>query len=244
MVTGASSGLGAEFARQLADAGHDLILVARGKDGLEAVAADVRERGREAQVVVADLSVDADVDRVAAMLEDEARPVEVLVNNAGYALRAGFVRSDVASEKALLDVMVRSVMVLCHAAARAMKARGSGGILNVASVASFLLSGPYSAHKAWVKVFSEALAGSLHGTGVHVTVTTPGLVRTDFHRRAELDYSRLPGWVWTPPAPVVRASLRALRRGRPLVTPTARYKVMSGALRLIPRPIVRRASRR
>src|SRR5690606_20716013 len=97
-------------------------------------------------------------------------------------------------------------------------------------------------HKAWTVVFSESLAIQLRGTRVRVTATRPGLVRTDFHRRASLDYSRLPGWVWVQPPPVVRESLRALRRGRRIVTPTVRYKVIVAVLLCLPRPVIRALS--
>jgi len=244
VVTGATAGLGAEFARQIAAGGQNVVLVARDKARLEAVADDIRGAGVEAEVLVADLSEGAGVDRVAARLGDDARPVDLLVNNAGFGLRHGFLSSSSEELDEALDVMVRAVMHLSQTAAKAMVARGAGRIINVASVAAETASGPYSAHKAWVQVFTESIAGTLHGTGVTATVVRPGLVRTEFHERAGLDFGGLPRVVWLEAPYVVRATLRASRRGRVMVTPSARYATMMALARVLPRRLVRRGARR
>ncbi len=243
LVTGATAGLGAEFARQIAAGGQNVVLVARDENRLAAVAEELRSAGVEADVLAADLSTRAGVDRVAARLADDARPVELLVNNAGFGLRHGFLSSSQDELDEALDVMVRAVMLLSQAAANAMRRRGSGRIINVASVAVELPSGPYSAHKAWVQTFTESLAMSLHGTGVTATAVRPGLVHTEFHERAGLDFGSTPKFAWLEAPPVVRATLRASRRGRVLVTPSVRYGVMMAALRILPRRWVRRAAR-
>jgi short-subunit dehydrogenase len=243
LVTGASVGLGAEFARQLAEAGWDLVLVARDAKRLEEVAVKARGRGVEAEVLRADLGVRADVDRVVARLGDPIRPVDLLVNNAGLGIGRRFLRSEVEVQDASLEVMVRALMVLSHAAGRAMVARGSGAILNVASIAAKTTSGTYSAHKAWVDTFTRGLAAELKGTGVTATVVRPGLVRTEFHERAGIDFGGIPAIAWLKPEAVVRASLRAVRRGRESVTPSARYKVALGILALLPRGLRRKISR-
>lgn len=240
LVTGATAGIGAEFARQLAAASYDVVIVARDEARLTAYAGELAEGGIGARALRADLSVRADVDRVAALLRDE--PVEILVNNAGFAVRGRFAQDDVSDEQGLLDVMVTATMRLCHAAVPGMVARGHGGIVNVSSVAGWITGGTYSAAKAWTTVFSESLARELAGSGVHVTALAPGYTRTEFHARAGLDMSRLSERLWLDPADVVAAALRDLRRGRAVSVPGVQYKIISTLARYAPRPLVRRAT--
>lgn len=246
LVTGASAGLGAEFAKQLAASGYHVVLVARSEDRLEDVARMLRdEHGASSEVLVADLSTTAGTDAVAARLLDTARPVDMLVNNAGLGLGRAFVNNDIAVELAAFDVMVRAVMVLSHAAATSMRARGAGAIINVSSVATWLGSGTYAAHKAWVTSFTEGLAGELRGTGVTVTAVLPGLTRTEFHERAGIArYTSAPESSWLSAADVVAAALSAARSGRVLVTPSLRYRAVSCAARMAPRSWVRAVTRR
>ncbi|MCJ7826723.1 MAG: SDR family NAD(P)-dependent oxidoreductase [Demequinaceae bacterium] len=234
LVTGASAGLGAEFVRQLSESGWDLILVARDAKRLEDVAAKVRERGVKAEVLSADLSVRVDVDRVATRLSDPTRAVDLRVNNAGLGIGRRFLKSEVQVQDSSLEIMVRALMVLSHAAGRAMVERGRGAILNVSSIAAKTSAGTYSAHKAWVDTFTRGLAGGLRGTGVTATVVRPGLVRTVFHERAGLDFSDKPSFVWLKPEAVVRSSLRAVRKGRVKVIPSIRYKVAWVIISLLP----------
>jgi short-subunit dehydrogenase len=244
LVTGATSGLGLEFAWQLATARHNLVLVARDVQRLEALASKLRAAaGVDVEVLRADLSVRTDVERVAERLRDAERPVGLLVNNAGYGLRERFVGSSVAEQERALDVMVRAVLVLSHAAAGQMVARGRGAILNVSSVASLMAGGPYSAHKAWVRTFTEGLAEQLRTTGVTATVVNPGLVRTEFHDRAGMDFDSLPDAAWLRADRVVAAALAAVRRGAVMSTPSKRYLLASGLLRTLPRGAVRAVER-
>lgn len=251
LVTGATSGIGEEFCWQLAAAHHDLVLVARTREHLEALAEHLRQvAGVRVEVLTADLGDASDLQRVADRLRSDdsagaagdgraVAPVGLLVNNAGFGLGVPFLDDDLGREEQALDVMVRAVMVLSHAAGRAMVARGRGAILNVASVAADTGMGTYSAHKAWVRVFSEGLAEELHGSGVTVTAVSPGLTRTGFHEAAHVDVSETPAWAWSTPDQVVTAALEAVRRGRVLVTPTPLYKVTAGLTRLAPRTLVR-----
>lgn len=240
LITGATAGLGLEFAWQLATARHDLVLVARDTDRLERLAAQLHAAaGVHAEVLGADLSDRDDVERVAARLRSTERPVGLLVNNAGFAVRQRFVGGDLEREEAAFDVMVRAVMVLSHAAAGQMTARGRGAILNVASVAALMASGTYSAHKAWVRSFTEGLAVELDGTGVTATVLCPGFVHTEFHERAELDMTALPEVAWLRADDVVAAALADVRHGVVISTPSLRYRVVSGVLRTLPRSVVR-----
>ncbi|MFF2620506.1 SDR family NAD(P)-dependent oxidoreductase [Oerskovia jenensis] len=246
LITGASAGLGLEFAWQLATARHDLVLVARDEERLERVAAQIRAAaGVRVQVLPADLSVPDDVARVAARLavleEDEAgqRPVGLLVNNAGYTVHQRFVGGDIEAEVTALDVMVRAVLVLSHAAAGQMTERGRGAILNVASIAALTAGGTYSAAKAWVRTFTEGLAVELRGTGVTATALCPGLTHTEFHERAGIDYTQLPDVVWLNADRVVSAALADVRRGVVISTPSLRYRLASGLLKVAPRAAVR-----
>ena len=244
LVTGASAGLGEEFAWQLATARHDLVLVARDVARLDALAARLRAAaGVHVEVLPADLAVREDVARVAERLAAGDRPVGLLVNNAGYTVHERFTRSDLDAQDALLDVMVRTVQTLSHAAARAMTRRGRGAILNVSSVAAHTAGGTYSAAKAWVLTFTEGLAVELDGTGVTATALCPGLTRTEFHERA--GFRRLgPRWFWLDRADVVRTALADVRRGAVVSTPSVRYRVATTVARHLPRPAVRTLTRR
>ncbi|WP_109471016.1 SDR family NAD(P)-dependent oxidoreductase [Ornithinimicrobium cavernae] len=243
LVTGASAGLGRAFAVELASRGHDLVLVARDRARLEELGQELRSRYAVAtEILPADLADRAQTERVAERLREAARPVDLLVNNAGFGLRRSFSSGDLAEEEQALDVMVRAVMVLSHAAAGAMRTRGSGGILNVSSVAGFAVMGSYSAIKSWVTVFTEALAVELTGTGVTATVVCPGFVHTEFHERARMNMSRLPELLWLEADQVVTAALRDLAAGRTVSVPSATYKAVTAGARLLPRSAVRRVS--
>ncbi|PWD51679.1 short-chain dehydrogenase [Serinibacter arcticus] len=244
LVTGASAGLGREFAWQLAEAHHDLVLVARDAERLETLAAQLRAVGGiHVEVLPADLGVDDDVQRVAARLRAVERPVGLLVNNAGYGLGEPFTRGDLAVEEAALAVMVRAVLVLSRAATDAMIPRGRGAILNVGSIAALMASGTYSAHKAWVNTFTQSLARTLRGTGVTATVVNPGLTRTEFHQRAGWGSGQFPDLAWLSAEQVVAESLTAVRRGAVEVTPSLRYRLGAALLRATPPSLVRVISR-
>lgn len=251
LVTGATAGLGLEFAWQLATSRHDLVLVARDADRLDQVAGQIRAAaGVEVEVLPADLSVPDDVARVAERLAvtgedagDERRPVGLLVNNAGFATAQPFVGGDLDVELSAIDVMVRAVVQLSHAALGSMTARGRGAVLNVASVAALTTGGTYSAAKAYVRSFTEGLAVDLAGTGVTATVLCPGLVRTEFHERAGLDTRTTPEIGWLDAPYVVSQALADVRRGVVISTPSVRYKAGSALLRALPRPAVRAIGR-
>ena len=244
LVTGATSGIGEEFCWQLAAAHHDLVLVARREEKLRTLAEDLRQiAGVKAEVIVADLGVAGDVDRVAQRLLDEQSPVGLLVNNAGFALGCSFTDNTIEAEENALDVMVRAPMVLSYAALNAMRARGRGAIINVSSVASETGAGTYSAHKAWIRAFSEGLSEELRGSGITVTAVCPGPVHTNFFEAAGVDMSAAPQWLWATPEQVVSEALAAMRRGQVLVTPTPVYKVAMAAMRVAPRWVTRRVMR-
>jgi len=243
MITGASAGLGLEFAWQLATARHDVILVARDAARLERLALQLRAAaGIQVEVLPADLSVPDEVARVAERLQDRSRPVGLLVNNAGFGLGGKFIGSDLVEQLRALDVMVRAVLVLSHAALEPMVERRRGAILNVSSIAALTAGGTYSAHKAWVRTFTEGLAVELSGTGVTATALCPGLVHTEFHERAGLEYSEVPELAWLNADQVVAAALADVRRGVVISTPSLRYAVASGLARILPRKVIRAVS--
>ena len=258
LITGASSGIGLEFAWQLATARHDLVLVARNAERLEAVAGAIRAvAGVKVEVLVADLSAPEDVARVAHRLAiaeptvptdplgigihpgQTQDPVGLLVNNAGFGTGQALVGGDLAAEVRAIDVMVTAVMVLSKAAAEQMVSRGRGAIVNIGSIAALTAGGTYAAAKAWVRTFTEGLAAELRGTGVTATVVAPGLTRTEFHERGEIDTTMLPGVAWLEPSRVVDETLAAVRRGAVHTTPSRRYKAAAAILRAAPRGMVR-----
>lgn len=240
LVTGATAGIGREFAVQLAAKGDDLVVVARDTARLEALAAELTDRhGVAVEVLTADLSARDQLERVAERLRDPARPVDLLVNNAGYSLGSRFVDSAVEDEEQLLDVLVRAVLVLSHAAATAMSARGSGRIINVSSVAGLMASGTYAAAKSYVTTFTESLSGQLAGTGVQVMALLPGYVRTEFHERAGIDKGERSGPFWLDAADLVQQALADSERGRVVSVPSTQYKAIVGLVRHLPRQLVR-----
>ena len=244
LVTGGTSGIGAEFATQLAARGHDLVLVARDVTRLDETAARLSAGGRSVETIAADLSDPADTERVAARLRDTARPVDILVNNAGYGLKTKLLAPDIAEHDAAYAVMVRAVWMLSAAAAPGMKQRGHGAIINVGSIASQLSMGGYSAMKAWVQTYTESLSNELAGSGVTATVLMPGWVRTEFHQRASIKSSSIPNSLWLDAEYLVRECLRDVDRGRVVSMPSIRYRPLSWLLRHLPRRTVRTISRR
>jgi len=239
LVTGATSGIGAAFAERLASRGYDLVLVARSVDRLDQQAQGLRHRyGAGVQVLPADLADRDQLHRVETRLDDASRPVAMLVNNAGYGLAHRFTAGKADDEEQQLDVLVRAVLRLTHAALPPMVARGSGAVVNVSSVGGFVPAGTYNAAKGWVTAFSEGVAGEVRASGVRVMAVCPGFVRTEFHQRAGMDVSRIPGWLWLTPAQVVDGALADLARGRVVSIPTARFKVLSTLARHAPHRLV------
>lgn len=216
LITGGTSGIGHAFAQELAARGTNLVLVARDTSRLESVAAELNQRhGITVETITADLSLRDDMERVAERLEDASRPVDLLVNNAGFGLHSTSLKPEENDVNVrAIEVMCTAVYLLSGAAARAMKARGQGQIITVASSSSVIYSGNYSAIKAWARTFSNALALELHGTGVTATALMPGWVKTEFHERAGINASKLPGFVWIDPVKLVRTALEDSAKGR------------------------------
>lgn len=246
LITGPTAGIGRAFADALAAKGMNLVLVSRDEHRLKQVARDIQAaHGQDLQIEVlpADLSDRSQIDRVADRLRDPARPVQVLVNNAGFGLVRGFTDTRIDEEQQLLDVLVTAVLRLSHAAVPGMVARGKGVIFNVSSVAGWITGSTYSAAKSWVTVFTEGLAQDLAGTGVRAVAVCPGYVRTEFHERAAMDVAEVPEWMWLDSADVVAQAMRDAEQGRVISVTGPQYKAMATILQHAPRPLVRLASR-
>ncbi len=242
LVTGATAGIGREFARQLAARGHDVVLVARNRERLETVAAELRaEHGVTVEVLAADLGDRAALATVEARVSSPDAPIGLLVNNAGFGLKQRFLDNDVEAEQAMLDVLVTAVLRLSHAALGAMVERSSGSIINVSSVAAFLPRGTYSAAKAWVNAFSEWAHNEYAAEGVHVMALCPGFVKTEFHQRMEVSRDSAPGFLWLEAEDLVREALADMDRRRTYSVPSKRYKAIVTASRAMPRGVLQRA---
>lgn len=244
LITGPTSGIGNAFARRLAADGWDLVLVARQSARLEQVAEELRAFGVDVEALPADLTSDGARAQVVERIAENERPVDLLINNAGFASPDGLLFSDYAEEDAALAVMVRAVLQLSHAALRTMAARGHGGIINVSSVAGFVPRGTYSAAKAYVTNFTESLAEEARGTGVRVVVTCPGFTRTEFHARSGIDTDPIPDFLWLTADKVVDDALEALRRNRVVTVPGLQWKVIVAAAKHLPVRSITRATRK
>ncbi|QTX03423.1 SDR family NAD(P)-dependent oxidoreductase [Agromyces archimandritae] len=237
LITGASSGLGVEFARNLAATGADLVLVGRDRDALDAVAEEVRSRhGIRTEVLPADLVKPDELARVEARVADREHPIDLLVNNAGFGLPLDFAANDIDDEVRHLRVHIEAPMRLMHAALGAMLARGRGRIVNVASVAGFIPRSTYGACKGWLIGFSRWANGYYGPRGVTVTAVCPGYTHTNFHERLGLPPGQegIPAWMWLDARTVVAEGLRDAARGKPVSVPSLRYKLLVGLTRVLP----------
>jgi uncharacterized protein len=241
VVTGATAGIGREFAEQLAGRGHDVLLVARDRDRLaEAAAALASRHGVETEAFPADLTRDDDVTRLAERIAASPR-LTLLVNNAGFGTRGRLAEIDPGRQAAMVRLHTLAPLRLTQAALPAMLRNRAGAVVNVSSVTSFVYSAGnanYCATKAYLTTFSEGLAAELAGSGVQAQALCPGFTRTEFHSRmAEPD--RLPGFAWLSAAAVVGHSLRCLDRGGPTVCiPGLRFRLLVGIIRLMPRRLI------
>jgi short-subunit dehydrogenase len=247
LVTGATAGIGAAFARRLAADGYALVLVARDGARLRAVADELSGSGVSVEVLVADLADDAPGGGCASVEKRLAGgDVDLLVNNAGFTTHAPFDDGDVEDEDRMLRVNVRAVLRLAHAAVPAMLTAGGGGIINVSSVAGFFPTAggaTYAASKAYVTALSEGLAAEYTDRGVVVTALCPGFTRTEFHQRAGVPTEGIADRLWLDADDLVAAALADHRRKRAISVPGWQYKALTEVGRLTPRPLLSAASR-
>jgi uncharacterized protein len=239
LITGASAGIGATFARTLASRGYSLILVARRRDRLEKLAAELGS----AEVLVADLTDAAQLKRV----EDRVRAapsIDLLVNNAGFGISGRFWDSDVDAQEKMHQLHIVATMRLTHAALAVMAPRNSGAVINVSSVAAFVASPgsvTYAATKCWMNRFTEGLHMELGrmGSPVRIQALCPGFTRSEFHDVAGIDPATIPSSLWTTAEDVVAASLAGLERNQLFVIPGWRYKLLVRALAVLPMGLIR-----
>jgi short-subunit dehydrogenase len=239
LITGSTAGIGAAFARRLAADGHNLVLVARDTKRLREQATELHDRhGIEAEVLTADLATDEGIEAVAKRLGDRKNSVDLLVNNAGFGNKGRYLDVSMADELKMLKVHCEAVLRLTSAATEAMRERGRGGVVNVASVAAFMPRGTYGASKAWVVQFTQGAAKDLAGSGVRLMALCPGFVRTEFHERAGMGTDNIPNWMWLDADKLVAAALADLARGKSLSIPDPRYKALMGLVKVTPRALL------
>jgi len=239
LITGASAGLGAEFARQLARRGTRLVLVARREDRLRTLADEVGN----ARVIAMDLSADDAAERLVADLDAAGDEVELLINNAGFGQIGRFASLDAKRQREMIDLNIGTLTDLCRLIAPRMIERKSGGILNIASTAAFQ-PGPnmavYFATKAYVLSFTEALHEELKPQGVHVSALCPGPTRTEFGDVAGFGGNGMFDRVAMEAPAVVAAGLAGLARNKAVVVPGAINKIGAASTRFAPRSVVRK----
>jgi len=244
LVTGATSGIGLAFCRELAERGNDLVIVARRRAKLENVSDELRARHSiNVEILAADLSKRPQLRRVADRVADRDRPIDLLVNNAGFSTNRSFLKGDLADEEAMFDVLCHAVLVLSHAAALSMKDRRRGAIINVSSVAGFVPMGTYGAAKGWTLTFTQTLAHELAGSGVSATALCPGFTNTEMHERADVEKSKLPKGMWLEADRLVRDCLDDVKAGKVISVPGVQYKLIAGIAEVVPPTLVRVLSR-
>jgi uncharacterized protein len=239
LVTGASSGIGKQLARQLAADGCDLVIVARRTGLLEQLAADLRTAHHvSVEILTADLTSPAGLAETKDRLAQQARPIELLVNNAGFGAGGSFADLPAGTIGGQVSLNVMALVALTRAVLPSMLGRRHGGVLNVSSVAGFLAlpgSAVYGATKAFVTSFSESLHGEVADQGVHVTALCPGFTRTESSGEAD----DLPGLALLDAGRVARAGLDAVAAGRVICVPGAQYKAVVPLAKIVPRRAIR-----
>lgn len=244
LVTGSSSGIGREFARNLGSRGLRVILVARDKARLEEVAGEIERVGSSAEVLVADLGDPSELRRVEERLR-VGSPIDLFVNNAALGVSGRFAEVDVDAAETQIRVNVLAATRLAHAAISGMLQRGRGSLINVSSGAAFvpsLKNAAYSGTKAYLAILSLTMAEELRDSGIRVVTVLPGFTRTEFQQRAHFDVSRVPGFLWQDAARVVVEALRALESGRPLCVPGVQNKVALALNHLVPYALMGRVA--
>jgi short-subunit dehydrogenase len=249
LITGASAGIGAEFARQYAERGWDVALTARRADRLEALADRLRsDYGTTAFVMAGDLAAPGAVEAIMAAVEATGRAVDGLVNNAGYGLPGTFFTTAWADQAAFLRVLYTAPIELTHKVLPGMAERGFGRIINVASLAGYTPGSAghtlYASVKSGLIKFSESVHAEAQAgaaRNVHCTALCPGFTWSEFHdvNGTRAQTQSMPAWLWMQAAPVVEAGIEACDRGQPVIVPGAVNKGLASLTRLLPEPVAR-----
>ena len=247
LITGASSGIGLAYATELAGLGYDVILVARRRERLEALASELSEAyGIKATVVQADLATEAGVtvtEKVIAATDN----LSLLVNNAGFGLAGPFFRGDINRHLDMIRLHIETVVRLTRAALPGMLAQARGAVVNVSSLMAFYPlygSSTYAGSKCYLRAFTEALHQELIGTGVRAQSLCPGFVLTELQGTADIEALSIPDFLWMSPEAVVAGSLRDLRRDRPISVPGLGYRTLASVAAFIPRQLFYLVGRR
>ncbi len=243
VITGATSGIGASFAKKLASMGFDLVLTGRRKEIIETLADELsRHYQVEAQVILAELSDETALKKVVAAVKGMIG-IEYLINNAGYGLNKNFYENDIESEEKMVKVHVLAPMELIRAAVPEMIKNGKGYIINVSSVAAFMSlprNASYCGSKSFMTLFTESIHMELMNKGIRVQSLCPGFTRTDFHEKMKMDqkeWERLQVFNWMKPDEVVEYSLKCLRKKRVVCIPGFWNRVTVKLIRMIPRAL-------
>jgi len=249
VITGATSGIGAAFARRLASEGYDLLITGRRKKIIQQLADDVmKKHGVKVEVAIAELSLEKDLGGLEKRLASMER-VDFLVNNAGYGVYVNFADAGADEHERMVKVHVTAPVRLTRAVLPGMVARKSGAVINLSSVGSFIpmeKNGMYGGTKAFLNIFSESLNIELRDTGVRVQALCPGFTRTDFHEKLGLTtegQKRLESYRWMSPDEVVDYSLRCLRKNRVICVPGLSYRFLTALVKLLPRKLLYRSVR-
>ncbi len=243
LITGASSGIGAEFARQLAGQGYNLVLTARRLDRLQSLAQELAHAHHiTVEVLVADLADEAGIQAVETKIRTLA-DLDILVNNAGFGVKGLFYNGSIEKHLAMIQVHIIASVRLTRQALPGMIERDHGGIINLASVAAFTPApgATYGSTKAYLVAFSKGLQMELNGSDVNVQALCPGFTYTEFHDVDEMDSfkrSSIPRFLWLSAPQVVSTSLRDLRRGRVVCVPGWQYKIISSLAQLVSYPLI------
>jgi short-subunit dehydrogenase len=242
LITGASAGIGLEFAYQLAQKNYDLILVSRNKQKLTEIAQEISSKYKNNnEVLVADLATKEGIDLVSNKIKTD-QEIEFIVNNAGLGINKPFHKATLNEESDLLNVLVKAPLEITHSAITSMLNRNKGFIINVGSVAAWTTSGTYSAAKVWLTSFSESLNSNYQKKGINICVVAPGFTKTEFHQRANMSTESIPNWMWLSTKIVVKDSIDAVLKGKTIVVPSIRYRLLVTFLKLMPRGFIRKFS--
>jgi short-subunit dehydrogenase len=240
LITGASLGIGAAFAKILVDK-YRLILVSRSEERLTRVADKLKQiSNNEPEILSADLTKEDDIKKVEEKIKTDS-DIELLINNAGSGSLSQFHESDISVEISQIDLNITALVRLTHAALKPMIVNGKGYMINVSSIAGIRTTpyfSVYGATKAFVKSFTEALHEELRNTGVYVQVLLPGFTRTDFHRQGKIDISSIPEIVWSSPEDVVRASLKSMEKKELVCIPGSINSVLASISKFMPSGII------
>lgn len=253
LITGASAGLGVEFARQYAAKGWDVALTARRADRLDALARELEEAHKVSTVVIAqDLALQKSVDTILHELKEAGRQADALVNNAGYGLRGTFFETSWKDQAQFIRVLYTAPVELVHKLLPGMKERNFGRIINVASLLGYMPGAAgstlYPSVKAGIIKFSESINAEARQAGldIHCSALCPGLTRTEFHSVSGVSeqVKAAPDWMWMEPGPVVEAGIDGVSRGHPVVVPGGVNKGFATLSKLLPEPIARSIMKR